>query len=77
LTLFVDGEKQYASIIQAVPSKNDESLWIGCSSILKGRGLDGTLDEVRLFRRALAEDEIEALSSSDPDGASRLATRDP
>lgn len=66
LHLYVDGELQGFAKFEAEPHFPDESVYIGKEFRLPTTGNDfryytGYLDDVRIYNRALAEDQIKAL----------------
>ncbi|NVB40676.1 LamG domain-containing protein [Pseudenhygromyxa sp. WMMC2535] len=61
ITFHVDGVAVGSELIAALPGENDAALTIGDREGFQ-RGFDGLIDEVRVYGRALSEDELALLA---------------
>lgn len=69
LLLYVNGVQANASQVQAViPYANTRAVQIGGADIPSNSHLDGVVDEVEIFNRALSQSEIEAIYNAGPSG---------
>ena len=62
ITFYVDGVSVGSELIDALPGVNETALTIGDREGFQ-RGFDGLIDEVRVYGRALSEDEVDLLAT--------------
>ena len=58
LTLYVDGEHRGVQPISGELDQNSESLYFGCDDTTELEMWKGAIDEVRIYNRALEEEEV-------------------
>jgi hypothetical protein len=63
LSIFVSGTWNHEETAQTSINPNNDPLWIGASRY--SRGINGSIDEVRIWSRALTEQEISSLYSTE------------
>lgn len=73
IVFYIDGEFDDLSLLgnTEVNTSGENTVRIGASRTLAGRGFTGLLDDVRIYNRALDQDEVKSVMSGD-DGSSSV-----
>lgn len=61
MTIYIDGVSAGSGTLNYTPDVNDTALWVGRSGNWNSASLEGGLDEVRVYNRALSQLDITAL----------------
>jgi len=77
LTLYVNGVEDSSTTISASPDDNDEVLRVGVATHASVERFNGTIDEIRIYNRALSSAEIQESFQKGPDFSSKLLAKVP
>ncbi len=77
LTMYVDGVEDGSTTISASPNDNEEVLRVGIPTHSPAETFNGTIDDVRIYSRALSQAEVFEVFQKVPDFSSKLLAKIP